>query len=400
MEVHHSHHSGHKKSWKEYFLEFFMLFFAVSLGFLAENLREHYIEQEREKQYMESFVADLDSDLVNLKEGIPRKVARLQAIDTVFRYFLEHKDVNEVPAIIIKKMKRTAWDRSYVRNSTTINQLKNSGGLRLIRNKKVADSIAYYDWRWSRSDYWHDNYMSMQKDNGTLNEKIIDANDIIGYYIGSMGEFVVAPASNCYVLPPGISLSQASLLEPLCVAMHAVRQAEQIAGKRALITGGGPIGQLILRVVRAFGAYSIALSDVSAYAREFALASGAQQVIDPTDKTALSQLGQFDIVLEASGNPSALSDGIQLLHRGGTLVLVGTLPETFSIFGNAIMSKQLRLLGSFRFANVFEEAINLVAAGIIKLDGLITDTYAFAETPLAMERALEKTNSMKIQIVS
>jgi threonine dehydrogenase-like Zn-dependent dehydrogenase len=64
------------------------------------------------------------------------------------------------------------------------------------------------------------------------------------------------------------------------------------------------------------------------------------------------------------------------------------------------MSKQLRLLGSFRFANVFEEAINLVAAGIIKLDGLITDTYAFAETPLAMERALEKTNSMKIQIVS
>ena len=244
------------------------------------------------------------------------------------------------------------------------------------------------------------NYCRGGKYNLCLNMRFFGSASCDPHHDGSMGEFVVAPASNCYVLPPGISLSQASLLEPLSVAMHAVRQAEQIAGKRVLITGGGPIGQLILRVVRAFGAYSIALSDVSAYAREFALASGVHQVIDPTDKTALNQLGSFDIVLEASGNPSALSDGIQLLHRGGTLVLVGTLPETFSIFGNAIMSKQLRLLGSFRFANVFEEAINLVAAGIIKLDGLITDTYAFAETPLAMERALEKTNSMKIQIVS
>jgi len=185
MEVHHSHHPTHKKKWTEYLLEFLMLFCAVTLGFVAENVREHSIEKEREKQYMESFVADLESDLVNLKEGIPRKVARLQAIDTLFRYFIEHKGVTEVPAIIVRKMKRTAYDRSYVRNSTTINQLKNSGGLRLIRNKKVADSIAYYDWRWSRAEYWHDNYITMQKDNGTLNEKIIDANDIIGYYINN-----------------------------------------------------------------------------------------------------------------------------------------------------------------------------------------------------------------------
>ena len=50
MEVHHSHHVGHKKKWQEYFLEFFMLFLAVSLGFLAENLREHYVEKEKEQQ--------------------------------------------------------------------------------------------------------------------------------------------------------------------------------------------------------------------------------------------------------------------------------------------------------------------------------------------------------------
>ncbi|MEI6581953.1 MAG: L-idonate 5-dehydrogenase [Chitinophagia bacterium] len=217
---------------------------------------------------------------------------------------------------------------------------------------------------------------------------------------GSMAEYVLAPARNCYLLPRGISLSQASLLEPLSVAMHAVHRAGSVAGKRVLITGGGPIGQLILRVLRAFGAYSITLSDVSNYAREFALSSGATQVVNPMQPAEMHQLESMDIVWEASGNPSALNDGIRALKRGGTLVLVGTMPETFSITGNAIMSKQLNILGSFRFAHVFEEAIRMIAAGIIQLDGLITDTFPFEETPQALQEALNKQERMKIQIVS
>jgi L-idonate 5-dehydrogenase len=220
------------------------------------------------------------------------------------------------------------------------------------------------------------------------------------HHDGSLGEYVMAPARNCYVLPPGISLSQASLLEPLCVAMHAVRQVEHIAGKRVLITGGGPIGQLILRVLKAFGAFTVSVSDVSTYARQFAIESGAHQAIDPMNENAMKQMEYFDIVFEASGNPAALNNGIQWLQRGGTLVMVGTMPETFTIFGNAIMSKQLRILGSFRFANVFEDAMKMVAAGIINLEGMITDTYAFGETPLALSRALERKDSMKIQIVT
>lgn len=220
------------------------------------------------------------------------------------------------------------------------------------------------------------------------------------HHDGSMGEFVMAPAANCYVLPKGISLSQASLLEPLSVALHAVRQGPPVAGRRVLITGGGPIGQLIVRVVQAFGALSVAVSDVSEYARNFALASGVQQVIDPASENDIQNLTSFDIAFEASGNPAALSNGIQLLRRGGTLILVGTLPETFSITGNAIMSKQLRLLGSFRFANVFEDAMNMVAAGKINLEGMITDTYTFNDIPMALQRALERRDSMKIQIVS
>jgi 2-desacetyl-2-hydroxyethyl bacteriochlorophyllide A dehydrogenase len=215
---------------------------------------------------------------------------------------------------------------------------------------------------------------------------------------GSMGEFVAVPSSNCYVLPKGIDLAQASLLEPLSVAMHAVRQVGNISGKSVLITGGGPIGQLILRVARAFGAYRVTMSDVNAFARDFALASGANAAINPVDENAWQANGHYDVVIEASGVPSALSNGLEVVRRGGTVVLVGTLPELFSLPGNLIMSKELKLFGSFRFAHVFQDAINMVAAGQINLDGIVTDIYGFDDVPIAMEKALAKDHVMKVQI--
>jgi hypothetical protein len=183
MEVH--HHSHHPKKWKEYITEFLMLFLAVSLGFMAENIREHQIEQQRERQYMVSFVADLESDIVNIMEGMPRKDARMKAIDTLFQYFNANQNVTAVPAVIVKKMKRAAYDRSYVRNTTTINQLKNSGNLRLIQNRRVVDSIASYDWRWSRVEYYRETYITNQKDIYHLEEEILDARDMIGFFINN-----------------------------------------------------------------------------------------------------------------------------------------------------------------------------------------------------------------------
>jgi hypothetical protein len=152
---------------------------------MAENIREHQIEQNREKQYIVSFVADLESDIVNILEGMPRKDARIKAIDTLFQYFNENPNVTSVPAIIVKKMKRAAYDRSYVRNTTTINQLKNSGNLRLIQNRRVVDSIASYDWRWSRVEYYRETYITNQKDIYHLEEEILEAKDIIGFYINN-----------------------------------------------------------------------------------------------------------------------------------------------------------------------------------------------------------------------
>jgi len=108
MEVHkHPHHVMHKKKWNEYLLEFFMLFLAVFLGFVAENIRENIVEHEREKQYMESFITDLQNDTATLIAGFRLKDQRIEAIDSVFLFFETHHDVKSVPRVVFRYMYRT-----------------------------------------------------------------------------------------------------------------------------------------------------------------------------------------------------------------------------------------------------------------------------------------------------
>jgi hypothetical protein len=175
MEVHHHAHHGGRKNWKSYFWEFVMLFLAVFCGFLAEYQLEHVIEHQREKQYMQSFLYDLSNDTANLNLGFPRKDERLSAIDSVFLFFEMNPHVTKIPGAVYRQMQRTTWDRSYTRNSTTIDQLRNAGGMRLIRKKIVADSIAAYDLQWQRAEYWREGYIRRQE---TGREYLVNITDV------------------------------------------------------------------------------------------------------------------------------------------------------------------------------------------------------------------------------
>ena len=182
MEVHHhAHHSG-KKNWKTYFWEFLMLFLAVFFGFLAEYQLEHVIEHQREKQYMQSLVYDLQNDTTNLNAGFPLKNQRLLAIDSMFLFFEANANAKIIPGAVYRFMRRSLWDRHYRRNSTTIDQLKNAGGLRLIRKRNVRDSIAAYDLQWQRAEFWREGYITLQDKGKNLVQKIINANDLLTKY--------------------------------------------------------------------------------------------------------------------------------------------------------------------------------------------------------------------------
>jgi hypothetical protein len=181
MEVHHHAHTARKK-WNHYLWEFIMLFLAVFCGFLAENIREHKIEKDREGQYMQSFVYDLQNDTATLNNGFPLKDQRVKAIDSVFLFFESNPDVTTIPGRVFRYMYRTIWDKHYRRNSTTMDQLKNAGGMRLIRKMNVADSIAAYDLLWQRAEFWRETYIANLAKGQDLLHKIFNARDLLSSY--------------------------------------------------------------------------------------------------------------------------------------------------------------------------------------------------------------------------
>ncbi len=143
MEVHHHPHAE-KKNFKEYFLEFLMIFLAVTMGFLAENIREEISNATKEKQFMKSMINDLRLDSAYASGCIQIIDGRTSAIDSTMNYFTAHQNASSVPYSIVEKMRRSIWDRIFIEHSGTIDQLKYSGGLRLIRNRQIVDSIESY----------------------------------------------------------------------------------------------------------------------------------------------------------------------------------------------------------------------------------------------------------------
>ena len=143
MEVH-THTHTERKKFTHYLWEFLMLFLAVFCGFLAENQREHMIEHQREKEYIKSFVEDLKQDTAQLKKIISSFDEKLLFKDSLLQE-LGNPGIfkNSSRAYYFFEMSRHFPD--FIYTDRTIQQLKNSGGMRLLRNRSVSDNIVDYD---------------------------------------------------------------------------------------------------------------------------------------------------------------------------------------------------------------------------------------------------------------
>jgi len=142
MEVHHHSHTSRKK-WTHYFWEFLMLFLAVFCGFLAEYQLEHTIEHQREKQYINSLVNDIKNDINQLEILDSDWKNGYGAADSLL-YWLKGKEILTHSAPAFRLIPQAISFTDFVANDGTMQQLKNSGGLRLLRKSRIVDSIMSY----------------------------------------------------------------------------------------------------------------------------------------------------------------------------------------------------------------------------------------------------------------
>ena len=142
---------------------------------------------------------------------------------------------------------------------------------------------------------------------------------------GAFAHEVNLPARMLRELPEGLSLRDAALAEPAAVAWHAVSRAGEVAGKKALVIGAGPIGALAIAVLKRAGASEIVAVDMHEKPLEIATQLGATSTLRADDQEAISQV-RADVVIEASGNYRGLASAVRGAVRGGRVVMVGLLP--------------------------------------------------------------------------
>ena len=159
MEVHHHPDLHHKaKKWKEYFLEFLMIFLAVTLGFLAENLREYIKDKNEVHENMRSVLADIESDVSRFNSVLTVNTYSYTLADSMLN--LLHNNISNTPQIYVYARSVTANINYFYTNSKTFDQMKASGSLKLIRPKNLLDSLGLY--------YVTFQFLSKQDDNVRL----------------------------------------------------------------------------------------------------------------------------------------------------------------------------------------------------------------------------------------
>jgi L-idonate 5-dehydrogenase len=219
---------------------------------------------------------------------------------------------------------------------------------------------------------------------------------------GAFQQDLVAQASQCHVIAPGISLEEAAFAEPFAVTLHAIVRAGSLAGKRVLVTGCGPIGTLAIAAARFHGAREIVASDVSDYTLGLARTIGADSTVNvAANADGLTPFkankGWFDVMIECSGNESALRGGLDCLRPRGVLIQLG-LGGDISLPQNTIVAKEIEMRGSFRFHEEYGLAVDLINARRVDLRPLLTAVLPVEDAVKAFDMASDRSRAMKVQI--
>ena len=177
---------------------------------------------------------------------------------------------------------------------------------------------------------------------------------------GALVEYMLVDSQMLRALPEGLSTRRASLAEPLAVVLHGIHLAGGVVGARVLVAGSGPIGLLAAAGARAMGAGEITATDVLTGPLQLAARLGADTVVNVAETTL--EANAYDVILECSGTSLSINTALEAVRPRGTAVQIGMVSSSTSgISLSALVTKELRLLGAFRFNVEFDHAIRLLA---------------------------------------
>ncbi|CAM3501130.1 NAD(P)-dependent alcohol dehydrogenase [Isoptericola cucumis] len=199
---------------------------------------------------------------------------------------------------------------------------------------------------------------------------------------GALIQRLAIDARTLFVMPDSMSYEAGALLEPLSVGLWGCRRAALVPGDRVLVTGAGPVGLLAAEAARAEGALSVTMSDVST--ERLALAS--RHGFETSTSEELSGQGQgYDVLLECSGAPGVLRQGLERLRQGGRAASIGIGKHDVDLPLHTLNWNEITLATVNRYKDTWPLAMALVASGRVSLDGLHTHSFPLARTADALQ---------------
>jgi len=220
---------------------------------------------------------------------------------------------------------------------------------------------------------------------------------------GAFAEYVAIPARIAYKLPENLGFAEAAMLEAVSVALHAVAVTELKGGDTSLVIGAGMIGLLTLQAARAKGCSRVFVADIDATRLQSASELGADQTILASGTELTQQILNLtggrgvDVVLEAVGRDETIATAIDCVRKGGTVTLIGNISPQVNLPLQKVVSRQIRLQGSCASCGEYPEAMELIAAGKIRVAPLITAVAPLSDGPNWFARLhSHEPNLMKI----
>ncbi|MGD9632906.1 MAG: alcohol dehydrogenase catalytic domain-containing protein [Pirellulales bacterium] len=208
---------------------------------------------------------------------------------------------------------------------------------------------------------------------------------------GSLSQFLVMPEENCFKITDAMSLGEATVSEPLAIAIYAVRQARVTAGARIGILGMGPIGRTVHLAASDAGCGPVYATDLIDERCAAARRAGCDWVGNPRQESVVAAILEreplgLDVVFECCGQQAALDDAVEILRPGGTLAIIG-IPEVDRISFNpeTIRRREITIVNIRRQRGCVQAALDLIARRPAAVRDLITHHFAFQQSDAAFD---------------
>lgn len=219
---------------------------------------------------------------------------------------------------------------------------------------------------------------------------------------GAFAEYITHPADMVYKLQGNLDTVDGALMEPLAIGLRIANQVNAVIGETAVILGAGTVGLVTLMSLHARGISNIFVSDLVDNRLAMALELGASKTFNAAHQDVLSEVMEAthgkgaDMVIEVAGSSSATQQSVDMVKRGGRIVLVGYAKSPINFDFRKLIMKEAYIITSRRYRNVYPVAINSVKNGLIPIRKLVTNKFPFSKIADAIEfSSKDKEHSIK-----